>query len=110
MVLTVPESFRNNQEKVSSAAWDAGTGMNLPAFLLPVKPVISPWLSTIIKWDSYESEEPIVSDLRRHGIDWVMSLASDKVVFLSSGEYARTAVNLTAIRLKPILTTDFLRS
>jgi hypothetical protein len=80
------------RDKFMSAAWDMGTGVNFPAFLLPIRPQISPWLSTIIKWDSYADENAVENDLREAGIVWVMTLQEDKFTFLPVEEYARNAV------------------
>lgn len=92
-VLIVAEAFRKNPEKIGVSAWDAiQTGMNFPAFLLPIRPVISPWLSSTIRWDSYVSEEAVIGDLRYHDINWVMSFRDRELVFVSAKDYAAEAV------------------
>lgn len=92
-VLTVAEAFRKNPEKIGVSAWDAiPAGMNFPAFLLPIRPVISPWLSSTIRWDSYVSEEAVIGDLRYHDIEWVMSFRDHELVFVSAKDYAAEAI------------------
>lgn len=86
------KGLNENKEKVSLSAWDAGTGFNLPAFLLPERPIVSLWATTIIKWDSYNKEESIINDLKEYGLKWVMSVRNDKLTFIPIEEYAREAV------------------
>jgi len=88
----VLEEFNKNADKTSHAAWDAGQGMNFPAFLLPPAPEVSPWLTTVIKWDSYSDENLVTEDLKRNGIKWVMRIENGKLVFLPAEKYAAEAV------------------
>jgi hypothetical protein len=88
----IRKALEGNWDRVEKAAWDGGNGVNFPAFLLPVRPLVSLWLTTIIKWDSYGREELIVKNLRNFGIEWVMDFEEDKLVFLSPEDYAKKAV------------------
>ena len=71
--------FEENKEKIDASAWDEGSfNYNMPQFLLPIRPVVSMWFSTTIKWDSYSSKKLIIKDLKSHGILWIMQLSLKK--------------------------------
>lgn len=89
----INNSLRDNREKVSTAAWDV-LSFNFPLFLLPVRPLVSPWHSSTINWDSYNSAEMVVNDLKKYNIDWVMRMESGKLIFISINEYAQEIVKL----------------
>jgi hypothetical protein len=82
-----------NKEKAKTSAWELGTGVNFPAFLLPDKPMVSLWLTTLIKWDSYNKEDLIISDLKKYGIEWIARVENDKLVFIPVIDYARELIN-----------------
>jgi len=86
-------SLRDNSEKVSTAAWDV-TSFSFPLFLLPVRPLVSPWLNTTISWNSYESADLVISDLKKHNIDWIMQMQSGKLIFIPIKQYAQEIVKL----------------
>lgn len=85
----INSSLRENNDKINSAAWELS--FSYPLFLLPVRPQISPMLSATIKWDSYNSPEAVMSDLKRQGIDWVMQMRDGKLIFITALEYSREA-------------------
>lgn len=85
-------SLRDNSDKVGTAAWDAS--FNFPLFLLPVRPLVSPWVNTAVNWDSYKSAELVISDLKKHNIEWIMQMQSDKLIFISVKQYAQEIVKL----------------
>jgi len=87
------EGLKQNEEKVKRAAWDAGGGVNLPFFLLIDRPMVSLWLTTIIKWDSYNDERLIINDLKQHDIEWIMRVKDGKLFFMPIKDYAREVVN-----------------
>ncbi len=88
----VLEGIKNEEGRFKVAAWDAGTGCNFPAFLLPIRPVLSLWYTNIIKWESYNSEAAIISDLKKHEISWVLTVTDGELFFMEPAEYAKVAV------------------
>jgi hypothetical protein len=91
-VASILNVINENEGKMAKSAWDINSfDLNFPAFFLPVRPVVSLWASTIIKWDSYSSDSLIVNDLRSFGIEWIMEMREGKLVFLPIEEYAREA-------------------
>lgn len=88
--------FDRHKEKVSEAAWDVGPGGANPfsAFLLPVRPQVGVWCTTLIKWKSFEDERSVIRDLNEAGIKWVMTADGDSLKFLTSAEFAERVVKL----------------
>ena len=90
----VLKEFHKNKQKSMKAAWDVGRGgaNSLSAFLLPVRPQLGLWCTTIVKWSSYANEDLIINDLKEHKIEWVMNSESDELVFYTLEEYAEELV------------------
>jgi hypothetical protein len=86
----VLRSLSENKDKFDTVAYSFS--INAPFFLLPIKPTASFWLTSIIKWDSYESEILIVEDLKNFGIEWIINVNGDDLSFLPIEDYAREAV------------------
>ena len=85
------EAIAQNKEKFNKAAWDMGEEVNFPLFLLPDKPMISLWRSSIIRWDSFKNNQSIVNDLKKYGIEWIMVFRDTRLVFMSVEDYAKLA-------------------
>ena len=62
-------------------------------FLLPTRPQIELWKTSVIQWDSYNNEVSIVRDLRAYGIEWIMRLRGGKFSFIPIEDYAKEAVH-----------------
>lgn len=84
----VYKGLNENKDKTDRAAWGAGESVNFPEFLIPDKPLISFWYTSIIKWDSFKDAALIIDDLRKAKIEWVMVVGSEKLEFLTTQEYA----------------------
>ena len=86
--------LKAHPQKGMKGAWDIGIGGANPlsAFLLPVRPQVGLWNTSVVKWDSYAHPESIVADLKEHGIEWVMRVEGDRLIFLSPEQYAGEAV------------------
>jgi hypothetical protein len=81
-----------NKERSLRGAWDIGIGgyTKLSAFLLPIKPQVGVWFTTVVRFSSMNDEKKITADLERHtGFDWVMSFKDDELIFESKQDYAR---------------------
>lgn len=91
----IKEILKQNPVKVEKAAWDTGVAgeayIYVSPFLLPVKPQVGLWHTTLVKWDSYARPEWIVKDLQDAGIERVMHFEDQKLQFLSLEEYAALA-------------------
>jgi len=87
-------AFVKQQEKTKQAAWEFEEATNVPAFLLPQRPRVSLWYTTVINWDSYASREAIVDDLKKAGIEWLIRMGDNKLIFISAQNYAKEAVSL----------------
>jgi len=85
--------LRSNSDKINYTAWDI-MSYNFPLFLLPVRPLVSPWHCTTVRWDSYGNEKSIIADLAVHDLQWVMQMRDKQLVFVTPEEYAREAVKL----------------
>lgn len=85
----------NNEKKFRESAWDTGVGGVNPfsAFLLPIRPQVGLWHTTVIQWDSYQDAELIVKDLKGAQIQWIMRMENGEFVFMSIEKYAQEAVN-----------------
>ncbi len=86
--------FENNRELAMKSAWDIGVGGITPlsAFLLPIRPQVGLWNTTLVKWESYNDPKLIVKDLKDYGIERIMRVEEEQFVFLTPEEYAREAV------------------
>jgi len=88
-VARIENILNKNKDKLSKAAWDMKSfNINIPQFLLPKRPVVSMWYSTLIRWDSYSSPELIVKDLENQEIEWIIALKDDDWVFMPIKDYA----------------------
>ncbi len=84
-----------NIVKFHKGAWDVGVGgvTTLSAFLLPIRPQVGLWRTTVVKWDSYPEPAFIVRDLKDFGIEWIMRVEDRHLRFLSLEEYAQEAAH-----------------
>lgn len=106
-VVLIQESLKENRAKVDSAAWGAADRLIFPSFLLPVRPMASLWLTTLVKWDSYVSQELILRDLREQGIEWVMEFKDSKLLFTPAADYAKEAVKFKRFPAKTSFDYNF---
>ncbi|MDP8213478.1 MAG: hypothetical protein P9X22_09380 [Candidatus Zapsychrus exili] len=90
----VMKSLKKNKDKFLKGAWDVGEGgmQKLSAFLLPTRPQVGLWSTTLVKWDSYEDEKLIVKDLSDAGLEWVMRVENKELKYFNLDEYAKKAV------------------
>ncbi len=81
-IFKLKEEIEKNSDKLGNSAWDLKTfGLNIPAFLVPSRPIVSLWCSSLIKWESYVSEGLILKDLKDYDIRWVMQIKECSLVF-----------------------------
>ena len=92
--LAVDEGFEAHREMAMKGAWDTGVAGVTPlsAFLLPIRPQVGLWHTTVVQWDSYNNPESVVTDLENYGIKWIMRVKDGRLIFLSLEEYAKEAV------------------
>ncbi len=88
------EGVKQNPRMFKSSAWDTGVGGVTPlsAYLLPSRPQVGLWHTTVVRWDSYKDVDAIVSDLHNQGIEWIMRVDQGKLIFESDEDYAKRAV------------------
>lgn len=92
-IFKLKEEIDKNPDKFANSAWDLQSfGLNIPAFLLPSKPVVSLWCNSLIKWESYSSQGLILRDLKDNDIKWVMQVKDCSLIFLPIEAYAAEAV------------------
>ena len=89
----VDQYYDLRNEKIIKGAWDTGVGgmTNLSAFLLPIRPQVGLWHTTVVKWDSYKHEKLIVRDLKESDIEWIIRVREGRLDFLSAQEYSKIA-------------------
>ena len=95
-VKKVLKAISANKDKFDTVAYSSG--INAPFFLLPDRPLVSIWLNSVIGWDSYDSQDLIVQDLKKSGIEWILKINSNDLSFLSVKDYARQAVEYGQVR------------
>ncbi|MCB9748175.1 MAG: glycosyltransferase family 39 protein [Candidatus Omnitrophica bacterium] len=88
------EEYNKNKNKANQSAWDIGYGgrNSFSAFLLPIRPQVGLWCTTIINWDSYKDKNLVVRDLNKYGIKWIMNGEEGYLKFVSLSEYADQVV------------------
>lgn len=88
------KGYYENPDKVSKAAWDVNGTVIKSAFILPERPHVGVWYTALVRWDSYDKEELVVRDLRKHGIEWVMDVRDNpnEMTFKTPEEYAKEIV------------------
>ena len=97
----IVDLLNKNPEKFNSMAWHMPEDIELPAFFLPVKPVLGLWRNSLIRWDSYENEELVLADLHRHGIQWiVMKNTGGGYSFQSSQDAVKKIMDVKRYRTK----------
>ncbi len=89
----VDEAIRNNPDKFAKSAWYFFMQPNRhSSFLSPIRPYVSVLTTSIISWESYESEEKVINDLKAYGIKWLIDYRDDKVVFIPVNDFAKEMV------------------
>jgi len=92
-IYKLKEEIAKNTDKFAYSAWDLKSfSLNIPAFLLPVRPVVSLWCNSLVKWKSYTSEKLILKDLKDNDIKWVMQAKECSLIFLPVEAFAAEAV------------------
>ncbi|MDD5156201.1 MAG: hypothetical protein PHF11_06965 [Candidatus Omnitrophica bacterium] len=103
-IARIRASLQKNDDIIGNSAWDGNS--YFPLFLLPDRPMVSPWINAAVKWDSYKTPEAVVSDLKKHNIDWVIQRREGDIVFISAREYADSMVNFDRKPRKKYSTYD----
>lgn len=85
------QALRDQDDKISTCAWDFASYSSM-LFFLKIRPVVSPWHSTTITWDSLGSEDLIVYDLKAHGIEWIMQIDDGALKIIPIKDYAQQLV------------------
>ncbi|MBF0384862.1 MAG: glycosyltransferase family 39 protein [Candidatus Omnitrophica bacterium] len=92
-VIIASEGFEANKEIALESAWYAKPGgIFYSMFLLPERPIIGLWVSSIVKWESYTDKDKIVKDINDFGIKSLMKIEGNKLIFISPEEYAEEAM------------------
>ncbi len=96
--VTINDYFKSHPVNDHKSAWAIDWVMRISIFLLPppTRPQVGLFgaTTTIINWDSYNSEELVVRDLKNYGIDQVIQVLDGKVVLESPEEFAKRAVKI----------------
>lgn len=71
-VLKIQDLLDRNPDKINSLAYYTVGDTKFPLLFLPIKPIVCIWMSSLVKWDSYNSEKLIVNDLQAHNVHWVV--------------------------------------
>lgn len=91
--ILINDFFANAETTDEKLAWNMRNLGDASAFLLPlpVRPQIGLFdaTTTIVKWDSYGSEELIVKDLKDYGIDKIIQIQDNEVVLITPEELAK---------------------
>ena len=90
---TINAFFESHPEIINKAAYyfHITTGQ-YSFYLVPECPSIAIYVTSIVRWKSYENPNLILEDLRRHDIEHIVTIKDDKVVLLSPEEFAQKAV------------------
>jgi hypothetical protein len=90
---TINENYAEFADKINHGAWDKGIAgvTKLSAFLLPIRPQVGMWLTSVVRYDSYGHESLIKQDLKNFGLDWIMTVKNNEFTILSIDDYAREA-------------------
>jgi len=88
------KTIEKNPEKLAKGAWDMALAgdSRLSAFFLPIRPQVSLWHSTLVRWESFEEENLIIKDLKDYDIEYVMQAQRKDFAIISTKEYAKQAV------------------
>ncbi len=108
-VINILNELEANKEKFENAAWSFTENTDLPTFLLPRRPMISMWRTTLIRWDSYASQDTVLKDLDKHGIRWVMTAHAEHLKIMSAEEFAAEATKYDLHPKEIFYTYDFPR-
>jgi len=88
------KGYYDNLEKAQKSAWgSASIWKRYSFFLVPFRPQITIWSTSIINWNSLENEELIAKDIRDYGLEYVMVPYDEELQFLTPEEYAKTIVH-----------------
>ena len=92
--LMAAQEALDHPDEYKRSAWDTDMGEGgkaLSNFLLPLRPQVGLWYTTIIKWQSYPDSTQSWSDLHRYGVDWIFRVRDGKFQMVPSREYALEA-------------------
>ena len=91
--LIAEEGLVQNPDKGRKGAWYLShTKTTMSRFWLTDRPYVGFWFTTIVGWGSYDREDLIIKDIKDFGIEWIMMVKDQKLMFLSPEEYAKTAI------------------
>jgi len=99
------QALRDQDDKIMRGAWDFAS-FNSMLFFLKIRPLVSPWHSTTISWDSLGSEDLIVRDLKAHGIEWIIQTKGGVLEFTPIKEYANQEVKFNKHPINKYATYD----
>ncbi|MBF0479010.1 MAG: hypothetical protein HQL26_05970 [Candidatus Omnitrophica bacterium] len=100
MQTMVMQASKNEPDKYNKSAWfyDQATGYS--PFLLPLRPAISVWWTSTVKWNSFDKEDLIIKDLRDRGIQWVVNPVEKAETFETIEKFASQATHIDRRPLK----------
>lgn len=94
----IERAAKEEAARFANAAWDSGgNGMgfdNISPYLMPVRPVLDYWHTSIVHFNSYADADLVTADVRNFGIEWVMRVENNAVRFESPEDYAARAAKL----------------
>lgn len=100
----VAQAFKQYPQRMAKAAYYYYINTAYSPYLEPPRPVVSLFLTSVVRWESYEKPELVIEDLKRHDIQYVLDFKDDQVVFQSPEEFARLAVTLDRFPVETLAT------
>ncbi len=89
----INEAFRLHPEIMAKSAYTYYIGTtDYSLFLVPPRPIIGLFFTSLVKWKSYEKIEWIVEDLKKHDIQSVIDIRDNHMVMLSPEEFAQQEI------------------
>ncbi|MBF0595615.1 MAG: hypothetical protein HQL22_11715 [Candidatus Omnitrophica bacterium] len=108
-LIAIRKDLELQKDKIDRSAWYTGLECNFPLFLLPDRPLASLWRSGLISWDSYDSADLIINNLKQRNIQWLMKYKDGHLVFVPIEEFAQEAVQYNRRPTETINNYDFPR-
>ncbi|MBF0532824.1 MAG: hypothetical protein HQL23_06995 [Candidatus Omnitrophica bacterium] len=81
-------------EVYAKSAWNYDQGASFSFFIVPVRPAISLWWTSMVRWKSYEKAELVEKDLRDNGIEFVLKPNDSGLNFQPVNEFAQDAIKI----------------
>lgn len=90
----VRDLIKREPGKFEKSAFHVSGTSNFPLFSFPIRPIVGLYRTTVIGWDSFETKERIVHDLKEYDIKWIIEPDGKKYIFRDIEDFSGSIRNI----------------